>query len=385
MTFLKSIPERVELIYFLVFDVAFLLGLALTPWCCKLSVKWGLLDDPGHRKIHSQPVPLLGGFAVFLAFTGTVLLGLFGLLVVGPKLGLGDFAGGAGTVAPRLLVVLFGGMFMVALGMRDDREDLHAGAKLLGQVIVAFFVALAGLRITLFVDSVFFSYLATIVWIVMVTNAMNFFDNMDGLCGGVGFLCAAMFGIIAWINGQMFVCVLAMAFCGALLGFLPYNFKPARIFLGDSGSHFTGYMLAVLSLLPQFYATGRSTALAVIIPLIVLSVPLFDMFAVSVIRAAGGKPIYKGDVNHISHRFVRAGLPQTVAVWVIYLLTIAMGLSALVLLWANIWVSLIIFLQCATFLAVVTVLESYSQRKQVTATPPAAPPPPSADPVSSNR
>lgn len=372
MTFLKSIPEHAEFVYFLVFDVAFLLALVLTPLCCKLSVKWGYLDDPGGRKIHVAPIPLLGGFGVFWAFVLTVLIGFFGLLWFGPDWGLGAFTEGAKKVAPKLFVILFGGLFMVALGMRDDKQDLHAGTKLAGQIVVALFVALAGMRIQLFIDNVFLSYLITVLWIITVTNALNFLDNMDGLCGGVGFICAAFFGLIAAINGQFFVCVLATAFCGALLGFLPYNFKPARIFLGDSGSHFVGYMLAILTILATFYAGNRPTALSVIIPLIVLSVPLFDMLAVSVIRSVNGKPIYKGDVNHISHRLVRAGLPQHVAVWVVYLITFALSLSALILLWANIWTALLIFLQCLAFLGVVTILERFAQKKPFP-TPPLQP------------
>jgi UDP-GlcNAc:undecaprenyl-phosphate GlcNAc-1-phosphate transferase len=254
-------------------------------------------------------------------------------------------------------------MVVDGLGMPDDKEDLHAGVKLAGQILVAFFIALSGLRITVFVDSVVVSYLITMLWIVTIINAMNFFDNMDGLCGGVGLICGAMFGLIAAINGQFFVCVLAMAFCGALLGFLPFNWSPARIFLGDAGSHFVGYMLAVLTILATFYTSSRPTALALIIPIIVLSVPLFDMAAVSVIRAARGQPIYKGDVNHISHRLVRAGLSKPVAVSVIYLITFALGLSALVLLWANIWTSLILFVQCLAFLVVVTIMEHFAQKK----------------------
>jgi UDP-GlcNAc:undecaprenyl-phosphate GlcNAc-1-phosphate transferase len=368
MTFLKSIPERAELVYFFVFDVAFFLGLLFTPLCCKWSVKWGLLDDPGQRKIHNKPIPLLGGLAVFMAFVLTVLAGFLVLWLLGPKWGLGSYTEGAFKVASRLFVILFGGMLMVALGMRDDREDLHAWVKLAGQIFVGLFIALSGLRIHLFLHNVLLSYVITVAWVVVVTNAMNFFDNMDGLCGGVGLICAAFFGLIAAINGQFFVCVLSMAFCGGLLGFLPYNFSPARIFLGDAGSHFVGYMLSVLTILATFYASNRHTALALIIPLIVLSVPLFDMLAVSVIRMKNGQPVYRGDVNHISHRLVRAGLPKPVAVWVIYLVTFALSLSALVLLWANIWTSLIVLLQCVVFLSVVTLLEHFGQKKQAAMT-----------------
>jgi len=378
MTFLKAIPAHAENVYLVVFDVAFFLALGLIPLCRKWSFRWGMLDDPGHRKIHSEPIPLLGGLGVFLAFSITVWAGLAGLLWLGPSWGLDAYVEGARKVFWRLFGIWCGGLLMVALGLRDDKQDLHAGVKLVGQILVAFCVAWSGMRITLFIDNVFLSYVITMFWIVVVTNAMNFFDNMDGLCGGVGWICAAMFGLIAAINGQFFVCVLAMAFCGSLLGFLPYNWHRARIFLGDAGSHFVGYMLAVLTILATFYASNRPTALALIIPLIVLSVPLFDMAAVSVIRWLNGQPIYKGDVNHISHRLVRAGLPKPWAVSIIYLITFALGLSALILLWANVWTSLIILVQCLAFLVVVTILEHFGQRKPTPAVP--KPPEPAGNP-----
>jgi UDP-GlcNAc:undecaprenyl-phosphate GlcNAc-1-phosphate transferase len=382
MTFLKAIPAHAENVYLAVFDVAFVLALLLIPLCRRWSFRWGMLDDPGHRKIPSDPIPLLGGRGVFLAFSVTLWLGFAGLLWLGPTWGLEEFVAGAKKVFWRLLTIWSGGLLIVALGLKDDREDLHAGVKLAGQIVVAFFVAWSGLRIQLFFESAILSYLVTILWIVTVVNALNFFDNMDGLCGGVGFICGAFFGLIAAINGQFFVCVLACAFCGALLGFLPYNWHPARIFLGDAGSHFVGYILSLLTILATFYAGNRPTVLPLIIPLIVLSVPLYDMVAVSVIRASRGQPVYRGDVNHISHRLVRAGLPKPVAVSVIYLITFALGLSALVLLWANIWVSLIILVQCLAFLSVVTILEHFAQRKQ--SNPPPANPPGSSPPAATS-
>lgn len=366
MTFLKAIPAHAENVYLVVFDVAFVLALAMIPLCRRWSFRWKMLDHPGHRKIHGEPIPLLGGLGVFLAFSLTLWGGLAGLLWIGPSWGLVDFVAGARKVFWQLFGIWCGGLLIVGVGLKDDKEDMHAATKLVCQLIVALFVTASGLRIHLFVDNVVFSYAVTIVWIITVINAMNFFDNMDGLCGGVGFICAAIFGLIAAINGQFFVCVLACAFCGAVLGFLPFNYSPARIFLGDAGSHFVGYMLAVLTILATFYASNRPTALVLIIPLIVLSVPLFDMAAVSVIRAMNGQPLYKGDVNHISHRLVRAGLPKPVAVWVIWLITFALGLSALILLWANIWTSVIILTQCLAFLSAVTILEHYARKKQLT-------------------
>jgi UDP-GlcNAc:undecaprenyl-phosphate GlcNAc-1-phosphate transferase len=170
-------------------------------------------------------------------------------------------------------------------------------------------------------------------------------------------VCAGLFAFIAAIQGQYFVCLLALALAGALLGFLPHNFKPATIFLGDAGSHFVGFMLAVIPIMTTFYHEGTPTHLPVLIPLLVLAVPLFDMAMVMWIRIRRGQPVYQGDVNHISHRLVRLGLPQSWAVTLIYLITLTLGLGATVLLWSNMTVALIVIVQSLCILAIVTLLE----------------------------
>ena len=316
------------LVYFYVFDISFVLALVLTPLMRGLSPRWGFMDQPDQaRKIHTQGMPLLGGLAVLLAFAGNVV---FNYLVVLPlasrfDLPLVEFPDlrshieGAFSVGGKLVVLLVGGVLMVALGMYDDRYELRARSKLLAQLAIASMVALAGMRLSLFLHSPVLSFVLTVLWIVTITNAMNFLDNMDGLCAGVGLVCALLFGFIAGMQHQYFVCLLAMALAGALLGFLPYNFKPATIFLGDAGSHFVGFLLAVLPILGTFYRAGTPTHLPVLIPLLVLAVPLFDLVMVSWIRFRHGQPVYQGDVNHISHRLVRLGLPQSWAVTLIYL------------------------------------------------------------------
>ena len=157
--------------------------------------------------------------------------------------------------------------------------------------------------------------------------------------------------------------LLALALAGALLGFLPHNFKPASIFLGDAGSHFVGFMLAVLPILGTFYRSSEQTHLPVLIPLLVLAVPLFDMAMVMWIRVRRGQPVYIGDVNHISHRLVRLGLPQSWAVTLIYLITATLGLGATVLLWSDLTGALIVFVQAACLFAIVTLLEQLGSKR----------------------
>ena len=191
-------------------------------------------------------------------------------------------------------------------------------------------VAAVGVRITLFVPSVAFSYAVTILWMLTVVNAFNFMDNMNGLCSGLGAIAAGLFGIIAALHGQYLVALLGLLICGALLGFLPHNFPKARAFLGDSGSHLVGYLLAVLAILPHFHSAKEPHRLAVLTPLLVLAVPLADLAWVVLLRTRMGKPFYVGDTNHLSHRLVRTGLNQASAVMLIWFF--ALGIGALALL-----------------------------------------------------
>ena len=171
----------------------------------------------------------------------------------------------------------------------------------------------------------------TALWILTVVNAFNFMDNMNGLCAGLGAIGAVWFGCIAAQAGQYLVATMAFLIAGALLGFLPYNFPKATAFLGDSGSHLVGYLLAVLGILPHFYTPKHQRALAVLTPLLILAVPLADQAWVVLLRWRMGKPFYLGDTNHASHRLVRRGLSAAQSVLVIWLLAAALG--ALAFLW----------------------------------------------------
>ena len=359
------------LVYFYVFDVSFVLALLFTPLFIRLSYQWGFVDKPdSERKIHTQVMPLLGGFAVFAAFVANVFFNYVFILPLASKVNLPfvEFPDlrmhieGAFSVWPKLVVLLLGGLLMVVLGAYDDKRELKARSKLIAQFIVAAIVWLAGIRITLFMHSSLVSFVLTVLWIVTITNAMNFLDNMDGLCAGVGLVCALVFGFVAGVQHQYFVCLLAMALSGALLGFLPSNFKPASVFLGDAGSHFIGFMLAVLPIMQTFYRQGEPTPLPVLIPLLVLAVPLFDLVMVMWIRLQHGQPVYLGDVNHLSHRLVRLGLPQSWAVTLIYLITLTLGLGATVLLWAKLTGALIVIVQTICILAIVTLFERLGKK-----------------------
>jgi UDP-GlcNAc:undecaprenyl-phosphate GlcNAc-1-phosphate transferase len=315
-------------------------------WCCRV----GLVDEPGDRKIHSEPIPLAGGLAVFtgivlpILFAGLLLLctgkvsslpphGAPGSASVSNHITSSIPAGSANDSSKdfmsylgygfnrRLVEVLgicLGAIGMLAIGFLDDQHELKPRAKFVGQLLVALLVAACGVRITLFIPNILFSYVVTVLWILTLINAFNFMDNMNGLCAGLGTIAAAVFGMLAAAQDQYLVGLIAFLTAGALLGFMPYNFPRAKAFLGDAGSHLVGYLMAILAVLPHFYTQKHPRRIAVLIPLFVLATPLIDMVWVVLIRWRTGRPFYQGDTNHISHRLVRLGLSKTSAVIVIW-------------------------------------------------------------------
>jgi UDP-GlcNAc:undecaprenyl-phosphate GlcNAc-1-phosphate transferase len=182
------------------------------------------------------------------------------------------------------------------------------------------------------VESHLFSFAVTVLWILTLTNAINFMDNMNGLCAGIGLIAAWTFGWLAAQMGQYLVATLGFLIAGALVGFLPHNFPKARAFLGDSGSHLIGYLLAVLAILPHFHTAEAPRRAAVLIPLLVLAVPLLDLLSVVIIRLRAGRPFYVGDTNHFSHRLVRGGLSRTTAALLLMFLSSLAGATALLLI-----------------------------------------------------
>jgi UDP-GlcNAc:undecaprenyl-phosphate GlcNAc-1-phosphate transferase len=238
------------------------------------------------------------------------------------------FGHGFDKEAVPLAAILGGALGMLLIGLLDDRFELRPAVKFSGQFLVALLVAAGGVRVTLFVPSVWFHYGVTILWIVSVVNAFNFMDNMDGLCTGLGVIGAWCFGIISASQGQFLVAATCFLVTGALAGFLPYNFPRAGAFLGDAGSHLTGYLMAVLAILPHYYTVKHPQRRAVLTPLLVLALPLVDLARVVLLRWKMGKPFYVGDTNHLSHWLARQGLSRTRAVLVIWLAAAALGALA---------------------------------------------------------
>lgn len=306
--------------------------LLMLPCWRRVCRRAGLVDDPGHRKIHDQPIPLAGGLAVL---TGILLPLLGALIAVKCNLLGGDstdkLSYGLGQRAGQLAAILGGAIGMTLLGWLDDKHELRPAWKFAGQLLIATLVAVAGVRITLFVPSVLFSYAITILWILTVTNAFNFMDNMNGLCAGLGAIAGLIIALAAARHDQYLVAAMAFLVSGAVGGFLPYNFPRASAFLGDAGSHLIGFLLSILAVLPHYYSPLHPNKWAVLSPLLILAVPLLDLISVVVIRWRLGQPFYIGDNNHLSHQLVGAGVTKTKAVILIWIGAAVLGAGVFLL------------------------------------------------------
>jgi UDP-GlcNAc:undecaprenyl-phosphate/decaprenyl-phosphate GlcNAc-1-phosphate transferase len=313
------------------FAAAFLTTLLALPLWRKWCLRTHLVDDPGQRKIHNSPIPLAGGFAVL---TGILLpLGLGAIFIKSEILKISAVnlaVHGLEKRGTEVFVIAAGAIGVTLLGWLDDKHELKPLPKFAGQFLIALLTAVACKKITLFVHSEIFSYTITIFWILTIVNAFNFMDNMNGLCSGLGALGAFFFAIIAAANGEYLVATMEFLVCGALLGFLPWNFPRAKSFLGDAGSHLAGYLLAVMGLLPHFYSKQNPRPLAVLAPLLILAIPLLDIAQVTLLRALNKKPFWIGDTNHLSHRLVKSGCSQTCAVLLLWLAAV---LIAVISIW----------------------------------------------------
>ncbi|MBI4612209.1 MAG: undecaprenyl/decaprenyl-phosphate alpha-N-acetylglucosaminyl 1-phosphate transferase [Planctomycetes bacterium] len=318
------------------FALSFAIATVLVRLVRARAISWGLVDRPGDRKIHEAPMPKGGGIAVYLAAALPIALGLGAGWIfyhhtpdwVPQELAV-HLPGLVGA-APTVLAILAGGAAILVLGLVDDLRGLGPWPKLAVETLVALMIVLVGIRASLFVRAHWFGGAATVIWIVLITNSFNLLDNMDGLSTGVAFVAGVLFFWATVQTGQWFVSSYLLVFLGSLAGFLRHNFPPATIFLGDAGSLYIGYQLAVLTVASSFYEPAYEFY-PVALPVLVLVVPLFDTGRVVWIRWREKRPIFQGDTRHLSHRLVDLGMSRKEAVLVIYLLTLATGLGSLVL------------------------------------------------------
>jgi UDP-GlcNAc:undecaprenyl-phosphate GlcNAc-1-phosphate transferase len=352
--------------------MSLVISAVLTPVVRRWALKRDFVDHPGAgaHKQHRRPVPFGGGIAITIA----VLLPMVGMLVAALVLGrvrpedlpwLTDhlpvwpyWVGGIIRKAPEALAIIAGALVMHLMGIIDDHHPLPPLFKLVVQVAVALMVtAGAGIRSAELLGTPAAIALTTL-WIVALTNAFNFMDNMDGLSGGVAALTAAILAVSALRAGQMFVPCVLLLLAGAALGFLIYNFPPASVFMGDAGSLVIGFLLAVCTVLTTFKdPVQQARPFGVLVPLLVFAVPLYDQASVIVRRLRLGVSIFRSDRRHFSHRLVKLGLSPTAAVLTIYLATLATALPAVlvpILTWVE---AILIFTQCACVVAIIAILE----------------------------
>ena len=367
-------------LYAAAFAASFLVSLPVVPLCRILARRTGIMDVPkseGH-KLHGKATPLLGGVAILIAWLAPVLAGSIALIVAPhisdfplkqamkePTIFPEELTGGFRNISSELAMICVCAVAAVVLGVIDDKHPMRASFKFAGQFLIAFaMVFFGGLHITLFIPTAFLTVPISVFWIVFIMNAMNFFDNMDGLSVGTAAIAFIFFTIAAWINGQFFVAALSACSAGACCGFWLFNKAPASIFMGDAGSHLVGFLLAVVSARVTYYNPGVAAGkYAILIPFFILAVPIFDAFAVVLIRLHNHKPFYVGDHNHISHRFVRMGLTRPQAVRIIHLLSIVAGLGAIPLLWGDARTCFVLLAQGAVILLILTLLQFQTIQK----------------------
>ncbi|MBE7012596.1 MAG: undecaprenyl/decaprenyl-phosphate alpha-N-acetylglucosaminyl 1-phosphate transferase [Ruminococcaceae bacterium] len=302
------------------FSIAFFVSLASTPLVKTLAHKIGAIDIPdGKRRVHKSPIPRLGGLAIFLGF----MCAVFAFV----------------KIDTQVRGILIGAVLIVAIGILDDVKQLKATVKLAVQIIAAIIVVSHDVKIvaltvpSFIIDSGFLplkwlSFPITILWIVAVTNAVNLIDGLDGLAVGISSIATFSLFFIAILAGEPTVALLAAALAGGCLGFLPYNFNPAKIFMGDTGSTFLGFILSTICIQGLFKGYA---IISFIIPFLILGLPLFDTSVAILRRIHNKKPIMGADRGHLHHKLIDMGFSQKQTVAILYVIAMLLGLSAVVL------------------------------------------------------
>lgn len=344
--------------------LACMVSAIMTPICKKIALKTGFLDVPaseGH-KLHKKATPLLGGFAILCGVLVPVLSGCF--WIAQSHFSSDDILGGIHNISKELSVILLCTTAFAILGAIDDKFALKAWKKFLVQILIITIAVIWGdIRISLFIESPAITIPLTMFWFLFIMNGFNFFDNMDGLAVGTAAIAFLFFTITSFIQGQFLVTAFSAACAGASFGFWFYNAAPASIFMGDCGSHLLGFLICIISVKVIYYNPQlASSRFSVLIPIFILAVLIFDTITVVCIRIHNHKPIYIGDHNHISHRFVRMGLTRPDAVRLIHLLELISGLGAIPILWGDIKTCSVLLLQGCILLFLLTLLQFNSNR-----------------------
>lgn len=310
--------------YSFLFISAFILSLVITalitPIVKKIAEKYGFMDKPAERKVHKHPIPLGGGVAVYIGFFLTVLLlFLFVFSVAGKSI----FSVNSIKTTKYITGLIICGTIILIIGLIDDKKVIPAKVKFLFQIGIALILYYFGFSIdyiNLPGEKIFYLNKAmslgiSLLWIVGLTNALNFLDGLDGLLAGITVISSVSFAILTASQGQLMVTIFMLILAGSALGFLKYNFHPAKIFLGDAGSLFIGLMLSSLSIMGAFKVTAT---LVFVVPIIIMGIPIFDTTYAVTRRMVKGQSVFKADKGHFHHKLLDMGLSQTKVVLTLY-------------------------------------------------------------------
>lgn len=338
------------------FMLAFITTFVITPYTIKLARKVGAVDTPkDERRINTTTMPRLGGLAVIAGFIVSIV---YLLIILNMEKSINLFED---NMHIKLIGFLIGGLIIGVVCFIDDLKDLPPLVKLAAQIIAAVVVVCFGLRIENVNIPFFsnvglpnaFSVILTIGWIIGVTNAINLIDGLDGLSSGIALISCISMLIIFALNGSPIIAILLItALAGALSGFLPFNFNPAKTFMGDAGSNFLGYSLSVISI---FGVAKTYTLIVIVAPLIILGLPVLDTIVAifrRVIKGKSLKAIMKADKGHLHHKLLQKGFTQKEAVLIMYAITAALGIFAIVLLDSGIWKALSFLILVAVIVAI---------------------------------
>lgn len=348
------------------FLIPMMISAAAVPVIRSFAPALGLIDQPGDRKVHVQPTPRSGGIAVWLAMVctagGYLSAGYFGWFPGSVGFELMDEALSSNPIHVRQLIAVgIGACILFLVGLADDRWNLSWRLRLGFQLAVATGVVLTGVQATVFISQPWVGMVASVLWIMILTNAMNFLDNMDALSAGIGVIASLIFAaiMVSLVTVPAWPVALAlMILAGSLVGFLFWNRPPASIFMGDCGSNLIGFLLATLTIVGTFYNNSGSRHV-ILAPLCVLAVPLYDFCTVILIRLKHGRSPFHGDKSHFSHRLVELGLRPASAVLTIHLATMMTGLGALLLYKVNDWTGALLVLSLIIcVLSVIAILET---------------------------
>lgn len=360
---------------------SFLVALVTTYLVRANAARFGLIDLPGERKVHTTPTPRGGGLAVWLGVIATFAVAQLALWYItrtsATEAIVPEFARrhlpGIWAQSGKLWILLGAGTVLMLLGLADDRGGLSWQFRLLVEFAVAAICVwlVPNLRLTAFIPLPLLTEALSVLWIVALINAFNMLDNMDALSAGVAAIAASLLAAVMLMapnpkgnEPQLFVAGLLLVVVGSLLGFLWHNRPPAKIFLGDSGAYFLGFMIAAATLLASYTGYQSTTRHAILAPLLVMAVPLYDMTTVILIRLRSGKSPFAADKNHFSHRLVDLGLTKTQAVLTVYLTTFACGFGALLLHRVDRIGAVVIILQVVSVLCLIAILETTARRKR---------------------